>query len=562
MCTPDEGGSVEHAAIQILLLLLIGCLVALVARRFSVPYTLALVVAGIGLGFVHLEELEVFHLSSEVLFTFLLPALLFEAAFHLDFSDFRKNAVVILTLAMGGILVSAGLTAALLYGALVPTGLVPELSLAVICLFAVVIAATDPISVLALFKTLGVPRRLYLIVEGESLLNDGVAVVLFLIVAAVFGVEVGHQGHVELHGAQEIAIYGLRTFVVMAGGGVAVGAVVGLAISGLMHQFDDHLVEITLTTVVAFGSFLLAEELGCSGVLSTVTAGVVTGSYGAKYGMSTRTRLAVEDFWEYAAFVANTIVFLLVGLVLHVEDLIADWLPVTVGFIATVSARGVATYTAFPLLRRLGQQLPASWAHVLTWGGLRGSLSMVLVLGLPLDFEGRELLIHLVFGTVSASLFLQGLTVGPLLAKLGISTGADDHRIAVETDRARVLGVVAAHHHLRELEHEGALDHGSARAIATWFEQRRQTAEARVGERLGEHDTLAAQRTGEALLQLLDIEREAIRHAARIEVVHQDSAEVALSDIDERMALLREGIHDGDLVHAVRVVLGQRKESS
>lgn len=552
----------EHAAIQILLLLLVGCLVALVARRLKLPYTLALVVTGVCLGFVELEELEVFHLTSEVLFTFLLPALLFEAALHLDIVDFRRNMGPILSLALIGVSVSAGLTGLLLYGALVPTGLMPGIPTAVVCLFAVVIAATDPISVLALFKTLGVPRRLYLLVEGESLLNDGVAVVLFVIVAAVFGVEVGHAEQVELLGAGAVILYALKTFVVMAGGGVLVGAMTGALFSALMRQFDDHLVEITLTTVVAFGSFLLAEELGCSGVLSTVTAGVVTGSFGAKYGMSTRTRLAVEDFWEYAAFVANTIVFLLMGLVLHIEDLLADGGLVVIGFIAIVAARAVAVYTVWPVLRAAGYRLPANWSHVLVWGGLRGSLSMVLVLGIAPTFTGRETLIHLVFGVVSASLFLQGLTIGPLLARLGISTGRDERRVAVEAERARVLGVVAAERTLSTMRHEGILDPNSADRLGRWLTARREGAEARLVEKVGTDGALSDQAMAESLITLLDAEREAVRHAARLEVIHSEAAETMLGELDERMSVLREGLHDGEVGHAVAVVLEGREPSA
>lgn len=548
----------EHAAIQILLLLLVGCLVALVARRFQLPYTLALVVAGIVLGFVEIEELEVFHLTSEVLFTFLLPALLFEAAFHLDFEDFKKNAVPILSLALGGIAVSAGLTGVLLWAALIPTGLAPAVSLAVISLFAVVIAATDPISVLALFKSLGVQRRLYLLVEGESLLNDGVAVVLFVIVAAVFGVHVGHGAHVELHTTLDIVRYGLTTFVLMSGGGVLVGAATGLLLSTLMRQFDDHLVEITLTTVVAFGSFLLAEELGCSGVLSTVTAGVVTGSFGAKFGMSTRTRLAVEDFWEYAAFVANTIVFLLVGLVLHIEDLVADVGLVLVAFLATVLARAAAVYGTWPTLRGLGQDLPWSWSHVLVWGGLRGSLSMVLVLGIDPSFAGRETLIHLVFGTVAASLFLQGLTVGPLLSRLGLSKGQDTGKLAMEGERARVLGVAAAEQHLAELHVSGLLDRATRDRLTAWFQARRQHAEAALQQHLAGDATMADQRLAEALLQLLDHEREAVRHAARTDMVDATAADEALHELDCRMASLRRALHHGDPAHGIEDALKVR----
>ncbi|MCA9566334.1 MAG: cation:proton antiporter [Myxococcales bacterium] len=549
----------EHAAIQILLLLLTGCLVALVARRFRVPYTLALVVAGVLLGFVEVEELEVFHLTGEVLFTFLLPALLFEAAFHLDLESFRRNAVPILTLAIGGVAISAGMTGLLLYGGLVSTGLAPAAPVAGIALFAVVIAATDPISVLALFKTLGVPRRLYLLVEGESLLNDGLAVVLFLIVAAVFGVDVGHGGHTELHGPAEIFTYGVRTFVVMAAGGVLVGAAVGTFLSALMRQFEDRLVEITLTTVVAYGSFLVAEELHCSGVLSTVTAGVVTGSFGARYGMSTRTRLAVEDFWEYAAFVANTLVFLLMGLILRIDDLVGDGGTIALAFLTTVIARGVATYGLWPVLRAAGTDLPWSWSHVLVWGGLRGSLSMVLVLGIDPSWPHRDFLIHLVFGTVSASLFLQGLTISGLLARLGLSSQRDDRRLALEVERGRVLAMAAAQEELHHLHTEGLVDGTIASRLGDWLKARRDEAEARTAAQLGAREDLADQRTAEALVRLLDAEREAIRHATRLEVVEQDAAQEVLQSIDRDLADLREALHEGEPKHGLEQVLGRQR---
>lgn len=542
----------EHAAIQVLLLLLVGCLVALVARRFRVPYTLALVVAGIMLGTVRVEELEVFHLTGEVLFTFLLPALLFEAAFHLDLEDFRRSAPSVLTLAIGGVLVSAAVTGGVLTVVTGAAGM--ALPIGVLVLFAVVIAATDPISVLALFRTLGVPRKLYTLVEGESLLNDGVAVVLFIVVAGVVGAEVGHGATVTAHGSSEILLHGARTFLAMAGGGVIVGAAVGALMSGLMRQFDDHLVEVTLTTVVAYGSFLLAEALGSSGVLSTVTAGVVTGSFGAKYGMSTRTRLAVEDFWEYAAFVANTLVFLLMGLILHLEDLVADGWLVAAAFVATLMGRAVAVYGAWPLLRAAGQDLPTSWSHVLAWGGLRGSLSMVLVLGIAPSFEGRETLIHMVFGTVSASLFLQGLTMSRVLAALGLSRSADHHE-GTDADRAVLLGVLAAERRLQQLLAEGGVDATTAERLTAWLSERRRIAEGRIADAVADDRGLVGRHVAEGLVQLLDVEREAIRHAARLEVVGRRAAESALTEVDDRMAMLRDALHEGDAPSVVEEIL-------
>ena len=537
----------HHAAIQILLLLLIGSLVGIFARRFKVPYTLLLVVAGIALGFVHLEELEAFELSAEVLFTFLLPALLFEAAFHLQLSDFNKNKLPILTLAVPGVVVAVAVTAVVAKLLIGDTGLRPDFGWAHAALFAAVIAATDPISVLALFKELGVTKRLYLLVEGESLVNDGVAVVLFIIVAAVFGVEVAHGGHHALHGAGEIILYGLKTFVWMGGVGVFIGAVGGVAVTTLMRQFDDHLVEITLTTVVAYGSFLLAEELHASGVLATVAAGIVTGSFGTRYGMTARTRIAVEDFWEYMAFAANTFVFLLVGLQLEITALLQDALPIVCGFVAMLVGRAVAVYGLLPVSRFEAQPVPMKWGHVMVWGGLKGSLSMVLILGISQDFAGNELLIRLVFGAVSASLFLQGLTIGPLLAYLGLSGSKNKDAVAFESERARVLSATHALHTLEELIREGLVDEATSERVRDWYQERRNAAAGRARALAVDGLNDAAQRVLELARQLADVERDAIRHAVRSGVIASEAGDDALLELDERVEALRNAKSDNDL---------------
>ena len=419
----------HHVAIEILLLLLIGSVVGIISRHFRVPYTLMLVLVGIGLGFVHFEQFDAFQLNAEVLFTFLLPALLFEAAYHLQFKDFYKNKIPILTLAIPGVLIAVTITAILAKGLIGDTGLRPGFGWAHAALFAAVIAATDPISVLALFKELGVPKRLYLMVEGESLVNDGVAVVVFIIVATIFAVDVGHGGgHHSIHGTVDIVLFGLKTFVWMAGVGVAIGAIAGTIATTVMRQFDDHLVEITLTTVVAYGSFLLAEELHASGVLATVSAGIVLGSFGTRFGMTTSTRLAVEDFWEYMAFAANTFVFLLVGLQLEVTALAQDSVPILAGFTAMLVGRAVAVYGLLPVTWFGAKPVSLNYGHVLVWGGLKGSLSMVLILGVSQDFARSELLVRLVFGVVSASLFVQGLSIKGLLRRLSLRRSCDGNR--------------------------------------------------------------------------------------------------------------------------------------
>lgn len=549
-----------HAAEEVLLLLLIGCVVGMSARRYRLPYTLALVVAGIALGFVGPEQLQAFELSADVLFTFLLPALLFEAALHVNLAEFRRDAWVIGTLAVVGVAIAAAATGALTYLGLATTGLRPGFGWGEAFLFGSVIAATDPISVLALFRELGVGRRLYMLVEGESLLNDGVAVVLFLIVAAVLGIEIGHGGHQpHLEGTGDIAVYAIRTFGWMAGGGVLIGTVIGGLSASFMRTVDDHLVEITITTVVAYGSFLIAEELHCSGVLSTVVAGVVTGSFGTRYGMSTRTRLAVENFWTYAAFVANTLVFLLLGVELQIEAFIADGLPIVIAFVATLVGRAVVIYPVIAASQRTDHPVPMDWAHVLWWGGLRGSLSMVLVLGLPYAFPARDLLVHLVFGVVSASLFLQGLTVSGLLDRLGLTPIKSEAAQRVERHRIRQIAAGHALHEVHALTTEGMLGSPAALRIEKWYAARHKAAADDLAEALGEGDAVLQQEIAAGLLEILDKERAAIRGALHAGVVGEKAANSVIEELDERAAALREALHHGhDLKETIDLILSER----
>ena len=313
---------IHHVEAQVLILLFIASLVGMLARRLKLPYTLALVIAGLGLSFLKLDSLSDLALTPDLLLLLFLPPLLFEAAYHLPFQDLRRNAPHIGFLAVAGVLVSVGLTAVISFAGLDSMGLASGFGWPQAFLFASVISATDPISVLALFKELGAPKRLYQVVEGESLINDGVAVVVFVIVGVVLGVPSAHTPSTPLLGLQDIISFSVVTFLKTSLGGIAAGAAVGAAASILTRQVDDHLIEITLTTLVAWGSFLLAEQVHVSGVLSTVTAGIVMGSFGKHFGMSPSTRVAVHDFWQYMGFVSNSFIFLLVGLELDAGNLL------------------------------------------------------------------------------------------------------------------------------------------------------------------------------------------------------------------------------------------------
>lgn len=527
-----------NAESQLLFLLLIASLVGMGARRLNLPYTVALVVAGIGLGLMHLPELAGLHLTPEILMLGLLPALLFEAAYHIEFGGLRRDLPVVLFMAVVGVLGATAITGYGLFYVFQALG-VEWFTLGYALLFGSMIAATDPISVLALFKTLGVTKRLYMMVEGESLLNDGVAVVVFLIVAAVLGIETGHGHAPHLAGMQEIVIYGLRTFLWMAVGGVLIGGFVGTVASVLTKQVNDKLIETALTIVVAYGSFLLAEHFGTSGVLSTVAAGIVLGSFGKKFGMEVRTRVAVEDFWEFMAFFSNTFVFLLVGIELDMVELASTLGLIAAGWAVVLIARAVMVYLSLPAGRLLGvAKVPTHWAHIMVWGGLRGSLSMVLVIGLPHDFPARGLLLNLVFGVVSISLLLQAMTVKPLLAKLGLSSSRNE-RLVYETARADVIMKHAA---LEFVKSRGVhMDENVRVTLVEEYTQALREADKAVKDAAGSH--LNEEQLDEQRLHLLHVEEEALKHAQHEGIVSSMPARSLLEALAEkREALGRHGV--------------------
>lgn len=542
---------IHHVEVQVLILLLVAAFVGMGARRFRLPYTLALVVAGLVLGMLDLGVLADVELNADLLLLLLLPALLFEAAFHIDLQEFRRNLAPVFTLAVPGVIVATSASAALLYTMLGASGLVEGFGWREAWLFAAVIAATDPVSVLAIFRQFGVAKRLYLVVEGESLLNDGVAVVLFVIVTGVYGLSGAANAMPE---DTSLLAYGLETLLRMGGGGALIGAALGAVFTLVTRQIDDHLIETTLTTLLAYGSFLIAEQLHCSGVLSTVFAGIVAGSYGARHGMSPSTRNAVIDFWEFAAFLANSFIFLLVGLELEPVGLWHEGVAILASFVAVAAARAFVVYLGVPIANRFSQPLPGPWKHVLVWGGLRGSLSMVLILTLPPSFPGRTLLVTLVFGVVGMSLFVQGLTMGPLLGRLGLLEGKRRHD-AYERARATSIMTRRALDELERLRRAGLVEPAVAERLRDWYVARGEHAERSAKEALGAAQI--SEQLAETVRRLAEAERLGVREAEHAAIVDVEVAETLDREIVMRLVQLdhAEGAEAEELEQIVERIL-------
>ena len=379
------------------LLLLIAAVVAMLTRRLRLPYSVGLVAAGIVLAiFPFAPKVS---LTKELIFTALLPPLLFEAAFYIHWEQLRRDFSVIAVLATLGVLVSACVTTIGMHylarwqwsGALV---------------LGVLIAATDPVSVIATFKEAKAHGRLLVLIEAESLLNDGTAAVAFGVVVA-------------LASGQQLTSFEITAMLLKTiGGGILCGGTIAFGAILLAGRTDDHLVEITFTTVAAFGSFLLADHLGLSGVLATITAGLVMGNF--KSGaISDRGKEAVQVFWEYAAFVANSLVFLLIGMRATDQHFVALWFSAVIAIVLVTMGRAVAIYPCCFMFSRSSLRVTRKHQHVLFWGGLRGALALALALGLPSGVPQREEIVTVSFAVVAFSVFVQGLTIRPLLRSMG-----------------------------------------------------------------------------------------------------------------------------------------------
>jgi CPA1 family monovalent cation:H+ antiporter len=393
----------EHLIARPLGLLVIAILVAIIARRLRLPYTVGLVLAGVALALTRYDS--GIRLTHDIIFDLILPPLLFEAAINIHWQELRRDMVPILILSIFGVVISA---------AVVAFGMIWLVAwpLASAAVFGVLIAATDPVAVIAMFKDVGVGGRLRLLIESESLFNDGVAAVLF---GLVFSWSQGQAG-----GVFDASL----SLLWVSGGGVLTGLAIGGLALLVAGRSSEHIVEIAVTGIAAYGAFLFAEYLGCSGVLATVSTGLLMGGMGIRgrskwLGLSMGGRAVISEMWDFAAFVANSIVFLLIGLtVARVPFAMLGILPIVVAIGLVLLGRGATVYPLAALFSRSRWQISTDHQHILWWGGLRGALALALALSLPDGLPLRDDIVIITFAIVGFSVVIQGLTMPLLLRKL------------------------------------------------------------------------------------------------------------------------------------------------
>jgi len=386
----------------LILLLALAAIVAIVSRVLRLPYTIVLVVVGLVVGLV--GSVTAVTLSADLVYYVFLPVILFQAALETPAHHLRQSWLPLTLLVLPGVLVSFVLTA-------VGLRALGEIW-TVAWIFASLIVATDPVSVVALFRRLRVDRRLTTILDCEAMFNDGVAAVLFTIVVGAL---------VTGNGLDPIGA-GLR-FVWMGGGSLVFGIALGYLAYRLHRLIDEPMLELLFTTILAYGSFLAAEALHMSGPVAVTAAGIVAGNVARGRGMTPNVRRYVESFWEYAAFLVNSLVFLLIGLSINLDEIVGHAGLVVAAFVVVVLARAANVYGFGATMMVARRPLPWSWLHVINWGGLRGAVALALALSLPSDTPHLATIRVLTFGVVLLSLLVEGLTIPLLVHALHLGKG-------------------------------------------------------------------------------------------------------------------------------------------
>jgi CPA1 family monovalent cation:H+ antiporter len=442
--------AIVTAVLSVMGLLFLATILSVVTSKLKLPFSLTLVAVGVALGLAvrfvpPLEPVASLRLSSELLTYILLPTLVFHAAYAIDSRLLGQNLLPVLVLAVPALVVSFLVASFGVHWAVgIPLGAA--------LLFGALISSTDSGAVLAVFHNLGAPKRLTVLVEGESLFNDAASIVIFQLVMAGVGLGVATQ---SLEG--NLIWAGSVAFTVNFAGGLLFGAAIGHLAGHVIEVIEnDDLVEILLTTTVAYLSFIVAELVfHVSGVMAVVGTGLVLGGAGiTKYSPPTLEYL--DRFWQYLAFIANSLIFLLIGLHVAIEIDVMRGLIVPIGFAIVISvvARAVGVFSLFPIVNRLPniEKVDARYQIAIAWGGLRGAVALVLAMSLPADFQYRSEIIGLAFGVVLFSLLVQGLSLEPLIRFLGLQRASvpemfarDDSLLAAKNRaRARISELRAA----------------------------------------------------------------------------------------------------------------------
>ncbi|HEY9673523.1 MAG TPA: sodium:proton antiporter [Waterburya sp.] len=522
----NEGqGNLAEVVTVLIVLLLVATGVALITRRFRIPYITGLVLAGLAITEL-LPQSNRIHLDSSLIFNLFLPILLFEAAINTDISRLRSTIKPIALLALPGVLLCAGITSVLLK---------LELNLAWVpaLLIAVILSSTDTGLVIGVFREVSVPHRLVTLVEGESLLSDDVILVLFSLILTA-----SSKGSLS-----PLDVF--QGFLVVIIGGAVVGLALGYLSIGLLSQADDPLGGILLTVAIALGAFQAGELLHVSGIVAVVVAGLMVGNFEHSQVTSASTQVTLFSFWEYAAFGVNTFIFLLIGLEINLITLWQMLPGVLLALVAYQVGRALTVYPLLALVRFFDRPIPMRWRHVLFVGNIKGSLSTALALSLPMGLPGREQLIAIVLGIVVLSLAGQGLTLPWAVQRLKLAHRSESQQ-QIEQLQAQLMTAKAAQDELDSLFKSGVLPKAIYEEMRAAYQVRVASSERTLRDIYNQRSERSPEsKSGHTKLdairrQLLLAEKGALNEAVRRRILSEEVVHGQIKGIDEQLLKLED----------------------
>ncbi|MEG4839760.1 sodium:proton antiporter [Microcoleus sp. B9-D4] len=515
----QTAGVISELVIILIILLLIATVVALVTQRLRIPYVTGLVLAGLPITEVLSRRIG---LDPSLVLNLFLPILIFEAAINTDISRLRSTFKPIALLAGPGSIFSSAIIAILVKFGL---GLdwIPAL------LIGVILANTDTVSMIAVFKEIRVPSRLSTIVEGETLFNDAAALVSFNLILVVYA-----TGSLTLVG-------GLKELLVVALGGGLVGVILGYLSLPIFVRLNDPLSSLLLTVALALGTFQIGQFLGVSGAVAVVIAGLIFGNLGLSRSTSASDRITLLSFWEYAGFGVNTFIFLLIGIEINPLTLWRILPSILFVILAYQLGRILSVYLLLAALRWFDRPIPLRWQHVLFLGNIKGSLSMALALSIPLALTGRDNIIALVFGAVLFSLVGQGLSLPWLVKRLQISRVSDVMQEAGQL-QIQLIASKAAQDELDSLLKSGVLPKAVHEELWASYQARVAHSERVLRDLYNKHRAGQVQgdRSGLDTIRrrLLLAEKGAVSDALRKRIVPEDLVHPYIKDLDEKLLTL------------------------
>jgi len=531
-----DGASLLEQELSFVILLVITAGVALLVKRIRLPFTVALVLVGLAFAFLPADFVNI-DINAELILSILVPPLLFEATLHIPWKKLRADLFPVLLFALGGTLIGTFATAALIR----PFVDMPWLAAIA---FGALISATDPVAVIAFFKSLGVDKRLGVLVDGESLFNDAIAIVAFSL--AVQAAEPGQS--FEFGGA--MADFFLKSF-----GGLAVGLAIGWIVSELvLANVDDPLIETTTTLAAAYGTYVIAEDFGgivgfddgfhLSGILAVVSAGLVIGNTGLK-NTSPSTKVALNHFWEILTFLVNSLVFLFIGIKIARIDLSAfrpSLLDIAIAIAIVLAIRAVIVYGfgAAHAVMQPSRRIPMNFRHVQFWGGLRGAISLALALILEeknFDDDVVNTVLVMTFGVVLFTLLIQGTSMTPLIRRLGLADRSETER-RQQLYQAQLYAARAGRDEIGRLGSQGVLFPEMARAMQATYDNEVRAASGDLGSHFQAHPELEMAMLLQARRDALTAEQGALFELGRTGLVESEVVEEAAGEVTDRMAAL------------------------